>query len=437
MTTSGLAVVERDDRPSPAPRALTTGPRLSLPTAQELAALQQYGDILIKSGLCPAHIKTWQAAVVIMRFGHQLGVDEFTALQNLYTIGGKVAAFASLQHALILRDHGDNAILVGEMSAERCALSCRRRGQDQPTTITYTFAEAKQAGLVTSNPTWGKYPADMLFARAISRAGRVLFRDSTLGTYTPEEIGGNVVEVDGRVMEFAPVVNVVTHGGGWADAETGEIVTPAPAANGASGAMRHLHKTFRDRDMDHDACSAVVCALTGRDSLKDLSDAALNNAAAWASDLDAAGLAILGGYAVAIHLADSQEALQVIGGEMKAGGIDDAALRQAWKLRNLALKNAKPDPEIAADAPATPADRRRLRQVAIIRRHLSSDQLAAALSVPLNEALASEVRELTDFLTRGSDDEIRDFLAAQEGESAPAAQPGLGDLADDPDRFTL
>lgn len=192
--TSAVATVK--------PQSVTRpGARLGLPTQVELNALNAYATLVIKSGLSGAH-KTPEAAVVVMRYGHQLGLDEFTALQNMYVISGKPAAQSSLLHSLILRDHGGDAIVVKKSDATECVLSCRRRDSKVAHEVSYTMEEAKTAGLQGGN--WSKYPKDMLFARAVSRAGRQVFRDSTLGMYTPEELGSAVIEVNGEVVDEQP-----------------------------------------------------------------------------------------------------------------------------------------------------------------------------------------------------------------------------------------
>ena len=183
------------------------GPRLSLPTMQELESLKTYGELVVASGLAPKHIDKWETAVVVMRYGHQLGVDEFTALQNMLVIDGKPSMNASLMHSLIMRDHGPDAVLVLESTETICQLVCRRRGSKVSSTVEYTIQEAEKAGLVNKpgprgGPgVWKAYPKDMLFARAISRAGRQVFRDTTMGLYTPEELGGNVIDVHGEIVD--------------------------------------------------------------------------------------------------------------------------------------------------------------------------------------------------------------------------------------------
>lgn len=59
--------------------------------------------------------------------------------------------------------------------------------------VTWTTKDAERAGL-TGNPTWKKFPRQMLRARCISEAVRSIFPAVLSGLYAPEE-----------VQEFAPV----------------------------------------------------------------------------------------------------------------------------------------------------------------------------------------------------------------------------------------
>lgn len=196
--TTALAKIDND---APALRRTTApGARLPLPTAAELQALTQYANIVLKSGIAPAHFKAPEAVLVVMRYGHQLGIDEFTALQNMFVIGGKPTMMASLMHGLILREHGPNAIQIEQQDERACVLICRPRGANVQTRISFTMAEADKAGLPNKNTNWKTYPTDMLFSRAVSRAARRVFRDTTLGMYTPEELDANVIEVDGEII---------------------------------------------------------------------------------------------------------------------------------------------------------------------------------------------------------------------------------------------
>src|SRR4030095_10247904 len=113
------------------------GPRLGLPTPDELAALRAYGELVLKSGMVPAHIKSPEAAIVVMRYGHQLGIDEFTALQNMFVLNGRPSAFANLLHSLMLRDHGGESVKVIEFTDNRCEITCKRRDRPDVATIVY------------------------------------------------------------------------------------------------------------------------------------------------------------------------------------------------------------------------------------------------------------------------------------------------------------
>ena len=58
------------------------------------------------------------------------------------------------------------------------------------TTISYSREDAALAGLLPAKPTstWGKHPAEMLRARLISKAIRMIAPEVCAGVYTPEEV---------------------------------------------------------------------------------------------------------------------------------------------------------------------------------------------------------------------------------------------------------
>ncbi len=230
---NGLSVVQSAPVAHP-----NRGPRLGLPTAQELATLLEYGQVIVKSGLAPAHIKTPEAALVIMRQGHQLGIDEFTAMQNMFVVGGKPSLMASLMHALILNDHGGSAVQIVESTSTKCELLCKRRDATHASRVSYTIEEAKQADLKDGN--WLKYPTDMLFARCISRAGRQVFRDSTMGMYTPEELGASIIEVNGEVID------------------TSANQVPRDEQPRSNNRLANLHRIGMERGLDHEALHRIA-----------------------------------------------------------------------------------------------------------------------------------------------------------------------------------
>ena len=72
--------------------------------------------------------------------------------------------------------------------------------KNSATTFEFSMEDAKRAELL-ANPSWKKYPKNMLFARCFSDMARTLFPDAIGGiSYTPEELGA-VVDIDGQVID--------------------------------------------------------------------------------------------------------------------------------------------------------------------------------------------------------------------------------------------
>jgi hypothetical protein len=176
-----------------ASNALTTIEHGTLPTARDWETMLSMSEVLVKSGMLPAHIKSAAAAVAIIQKGRELGIQPMYALSNIVNIQGKPTANAELMLALIYRDHGDNAITFTHSDNMACQIAYARRGWKQAQSYAFTIEDAKQAGLM-SNQTWQKYPAAMLRARCISAVARMAFPDSIGGMYLSEEMGAEVDE---------------------------------------------------------------------------------------------------------------------------------------------------------------------------------------------------------------------------------------------------
>lgn len=167
-------------------RMLPSRPAVSLPTPDEVKSLQAYGEMIAASKLFP-NATSWQGAVMIARYGQQLGVDEFTALTQIYWIKGTPTCSAQLMNALITRDHGGDAIHPVESTPKVCTISYKRKEWAERREATYRIEDVP-SGLKTSSDAWKNYPGDMLFARLISRIARQSFPDVIRGLYTRDEI---------------------------------------------------------------------------------------------------------------------------------------------------------------------------------------------------------------------------------------------------------
>lgn len=172
----------------------------SLPAEREWATMLSMAEVLFKSGMLPAHIKSAAATVAIVQKGRELGIPPMHALSNIAVIQGKPTANSELMLALIYRDHGDDAMHFLTSNGEECSVGYKRRAWKEYRKHTFTHTEAKAAGLVKQGP-WMQYPAAMLRARCVSAVARMAFPDSIGGMYTPEEMGA---EVDGDGQVVAP-----------------------------------------------------------------------------------------------------------------------------------------------------------------------------------------------------------------------------------------
>jgi len=168
-------------------------------TPADWQMLKEQAKIFIDSGLLPKKIQTAQAAIVIMVKGRELGIPAMEALSNIHVIEGKPVCDASLMNGLVLRDHGDDALIVEETTAERCVVRYRRRGWSASRTHAFTIQEAATAGL-TGKQTWKNYPQAMLRARCISAVCRMAFPDTLGGMFTAEELGATVEVRDGETV---------------------------------------------------------------------------------------------------------------------------------------------------------------------------------------------------------------------------------------------
>ncbi len=144
--------------------------------------------ILVKSRLLPDSVQTPEAAFAIIATGRELGLTAMQSLRSIHVIKGKTILSADLVAALVKsrRDVCAYFMLV-ESTTERATYRTQRVGEPEPTTLTFTFEDAKRAQ-VTGNPNWTKFPAAMLRARAITALARAVYPDLAMGIYDDDEV---------------------------------------------------------------------------------------------------------------------------------------------------------------------------------------------------------------------------------------------------------
>lgn len=150
-------------------------------------------------------------ALVKMAFGMEHGIPPMTALGKVHFLQGKPTMPAELMAALV-RGSREYDYQITEHTNTVCSIDFLHHGKVIGTS-TYTMDDAKTAGLIDRNGSlWGKYPKNMLFARAMSNGCRWNCAHVIGGAYTPEELEGNVNEDGELIVESAkrPVITDVT-----------------------------------------------------------------------------------------------------------------------------------------------------------------------------------------------------------------------------------
>lgn len=173
-----------------------------------LSEMLKDAEIYIKSGLLPTHIKTPEAAVIIMQYGNELNIGPMQALNNIYVVGGKPALSGNLMSALIrkggvawqtIQDFEPIKNDTGTVVNYITTIKFLRDNVEE--IVSYSWEEAKRAGLTTRD-TWQKYPRNMLYWRCFSTGARRIASDFCMGMYLASEIAEteNIIDTeDGEI----------------------------------------------------------------------------------------------------------------------------------------------------------------------------------------------------------------------------------------------
>lgn len=167
-------------------------------TGDKYLTMKDQAEVLVKSGFLPPTVKSPEQAMAIAIKGVEVGMPMMQSFSHINIIGGKPCMSAEGMNFLIRKNCPNAKIDIIERSSERCKIRAQRAGSE-PCEFEYTLDDAKRA-LLLSNPSWTKYPKQMLFARCFSDMARTMFPDCIGGiSYTPEEMGA-VVDIDGVVV---------------------------------------------------------------------------------------------------------------------------------------------------------------------------------------------------------------------------------------------
>lgn len=167
----------------------SVGPREIIPAAWEM---------INGIGRAPAAVKK-------VLYCYENGLP-LSAADSLYVVNGKLAPMSDIV-AKQVRAHPHYDYEIIELDDKICTVRIfrLRDGEMSPEgEVTFTIEMAVRAGLADKD-VWKKYPEDMLFGKAMTRAQRRYAPDAlTTPAYTPEEMG----EFEGVVVDVMPSIIV-------------------------------------------------------------------------------------------------------------------------------------------------------------------------------------------------------------------------------------
>ena len=162
-------------------------------------SLTQLGDIFTKSGFFP-DIKTASQAVTKIMAGQACGFDPFTSMSNIHIIQGRLEMGAHL-HANAVKRSPRYDYEVVKHTDEVCEIAffelSKRTGKWRQVGVSsFSQADAQRAGLTGEKKLYGKYPKNMLFARAMTNGVEFYCPDVFQArAYAEGEISGEFEEV--------------------------------------------------------------------------------------------------------------------------------------------------------------------------------------------------------------------------------------------------
>lgn len=148
-----------------------------------------------------------EAVYAIIVRGQELGLGAMTSLDCIHMVEGKPTMHAHLIVARAKAHPKCEYFRCVATSGESATYETKHRDDPDKTTLTYTLAEAKAAGLCPQNPrsqpvlkegnggkardirgNWEKRPAEMVRKTAAVQLTRIVYPDAALGLYSTEEM---------------------------------------------------------------------------------------------------------------------------------------------------------------------------------------------------------------------------------------------------------
>jgi len=188
--------------------------------------VERIGKAMASSGYFKDAMQAAQAAVKILA-GQEMGIGPFASMTGIHVIKGKPSIGANLM-ASAVKAHPKYDYRVKQIDNAGCVIMFYENGEELGES-SFSAQDAKAAG--TQN--LGKFPRNMLFARAMSNGIKWFCPDVFVGNtvYTPDELGG-ISDTSKPELSTRATGEIVDVTPPAAEVITGEIVEDeAPAAS--------------------------------------------------------------------------------------------------------------------------------------------------------------------------------------------------------------
>ena len=131
-----------------------------------------------------------ESCLLAVQHGSEVGLGPMQSLQSIAVINGRPSVWGDAALALVMGSPVCEYVretVTGDGDAMVATCEAKRRGYPQPTTVAFSVADAKKAGLWGKSGPWTQYPKRMLQLRARGFALRDSFPDVLKGLVTAEE----------------------------------------------------------------------------------------------------------------------------------------------------------------------------------------------------------------------------------------------------------
>jgi hypothetical protein len=131
-----------------------------------------------------------ESCMLAIQAGSEVGLSPMQSLQSIAVINGRPTIWGDAAMALVQSSPVCEYIkeyTEGEGDALVAVCEAKRKGYPAPTTVRFSVADAKKAGLWGKSGPWQQYPSRMLTLRARGFALRNAFADALRGLITAEE----------------------------------------------------------------------------------------------------------------------------------------------------------------------------------------------------------------------------------------------------------